>query len=120
MQHLQQANNIRPMSGELSGSLGGTGTFGSLTALAIAGVAYGFIKKEDWAPLAGAFLQGTSLEVALCTLIPITQTKVEQHGTSKFRTISKHTRIQSSRKHGETRLHLKKEPTTSWWIPLKE
>ena len=58
MQHLQQANNIRPLSGELSGSLGGTTTFGGLTAIAIAGVAYGFIKKEDWAPLAGAFLAG--------------------------------------------------------------
>ena len=34
MQHLQQANNIRPMSGELSGSLGGTGTFGGLAAIA--------------------------------------------------------------------------------------
>ncbi len=58
MQHLQQGNNIRPMSGELSGALGGARTFGGLTAIAVAGVAYGFIKKEDWAPLAGAFLAG--------------------------------------------------------------
>tara|TARA_A200000159_G_scaffold153323_1_gene165193 strand:- start:197 stop:424 length:228 start_codon:yes stop_codon:yes gene_type:complete len=58
MQHLQQGNNIRPMSGELSGVFGGTGTFSGLTALAVAGVAYAFIKKEDWAPLAGAFLAG--------------------------------------------------------------
>ena len=58
MQHLQQANNIRPMSGELNGTLGGTATYGGLTALAVVGVAYGFIKKEDWAPLAGAFLAG--------------------------------------------------------------
>lgn len=57
MQHLQQSN-MQPLSGELGGSFSGTRLFGGLSTLAVVGVAVAFATKQDWAPLAGAFLAG--------------------------------------------------------------
>ena len=68
-QHLQN-QNMQPMSGELSGSLGGVPLYGGASLIATIGVALMFMNKntKEYAPLAGAFLAGHFLGGTLLSI----------------------------------------------------
>ncbi len=66
-QHLQN-QNMQPMSGELSGSLGGVPLYGGASLIATVGVALLFMNKNEHARLAGAFLAGHFLGGTLLSI----------------------------------------------------